>query len=96
MEISKQRQDSELTVALKGRLDTITSAELLSALEGEEYDSIVFDFAELEYISSSGLRVLFSCRKKVGEKNKIKVIHANALIQEIFRVTGFGAQIEID
>ncbi len=66
MTIGKQQDGSKLTVSLQGRLDTATSpqleGELHTALNG--VGDLVFDLAELEYISSGGLRVLFSPGKR--------------------------------
>ena len=58
MKISKTRNESALTVALEGRLDTTTApqleSELKSALSGTT--ELVFDLVKLDYISSAGLR----------------------------------------
>lgn len=96
MEIVKTRNGDVLEVALSGRLDTITSEDLSQSLEQETgFTSIVFDFAALDYLSSSGLRLLFAYRKKLGGKENVIVKNVNPLIMEIFRVTGFGNQITL-
>ena len=97
MEISKKNEAGVLNVALSGRLDTVTSQELTKSLEGESgFEKIIFDLSALEYISSSGLRLLFFYNKKLGGKDKVVVISPNALVSEIFRVTGFDKQITIE
>ena len=96
MEILKNMEGKTLRVALTGRLDTNTSPELATSLEAEQgYEEIVFDFNKLEYLSSAGIRLLFSCRKKLGSPDKVIVEGANEVIREIFRVTGFGRQITL-
>lgn len=97
MEIEKKLEGGTLLVALTGRLDT-NSSPILDASIGEEtgYTDVVFDFAKLEYISSSGLRLLFSCRKNLGGKEHVIVRNANDIVREIFRVTGFGNQITLE
>ena len=96
MNIAKTKEGTLLKVALEGRLDTITSEELSASLAGEEgFDSILFDFEKLEYLSSSGLRLLFAYRKKLGGKDKVILTHVNPLITEILRVTGFDQQVTI-
>ncbi|MEM1483447.1 STAS domain-containing protein [Oscillospiraceae bacterium PP1C4] len=91
MTINKTLNATELTVALTGRLDTTTAphleAELKTALTG--MDSLVLDFAELEYISSAGLRVLLSAQKVMNKQGKMVVRHVNETILEVFEVTGF-------
>lgn len=96
MEIIKKKEGKILSVQLIGRLDTNTSPELSASLEEESgYEDIVFDFAKLDYLSSAGLRLLFSCRKSLGGAEHVIVKNANEVVKEIFRVTGFGRQITL-
>ncbi len=97
MEIKLDKNDSALTVALTGRLDTVTSPELEAVLqkELEGITDLTFDFDELEYISSAGLRVLLSAQKKMIKQGKMRVINAGPVIMEIFEVTGFSDAIDI-
>ncbi len=92
MTINKSLNDTELTVALEGRLDTITAPELEEALSGDidNAQSLVLDFEKLEYISSAGLRVLLSAHKNMSKKGGMKILHVNDIIMEIFEVTGFS------
>lgn len=81
------------TIALVGRLDTVTSKELLEAFAKEEVkeDLLILDMKELEYISSAGLRALLAIKKELAEKNKVLEIHnLNNICKEVFKVTGFG------
>ncbi len=91
MEITKKFDGTKLCVSVEGRLDTTTAPKLESEV-GSSLDgitSLVFDFKNLEYISSAGLRVLLSMQKKMNKQGKMKVINANETIIEIFEVTGF-------
>lgn len=98
MMINKTLNATELTVALAGRLDTTTAphleAELKTSLDG--VDSLVMDFAELEYISSAGLRVLLSSQKVMNKQGKMVIRHANETILEVFEVTGFTDILTIE
>lgn len=60
MTVNIIRNGTELTAAIEGRLDTLTAPEFEEKLEPELEDTekLVLDLAELEYISSAGLRVL--------------------------------------
>lgn len=96
MEITKKLEDGKLFVALKGRLDTITSQDLLANLtEIDNATSLDLDFAELEYISSAGLRAVLSYQKKLGGKDKIIIRNMNPVVANVFKVTGFAALITI-
>ena len=62
MTINTTKDGSVLTVALEGRLDTMTAPELEEVL-GKEMpaaEKLILDFDKLEYISSAGLRVLLA------------------------------------
>ena len=91
MKITKSMNEDVLTIALEGRLDTNTSSELenevqdLSGIKG-----LVFDLEKLEYISSSGLRILLSCQKKMNVQGSMIVKNASDSIKEIFDITGFS------
>ncbi|HCH29013.1 MAG TPA: anti-sigma factor antagonist [Ruminococcaceae bacterium] len=91
MTINKNLNGSELTLGLEGRLDTTTAPELETVIQNELTDvkELVFDFKNLEYISSAGLRVLLSAQKIMNKNGKMKIINVNDMITEIFEVTGF-------
>ena len=89
--INKSFADTELTVALEGRLDTTTAPELEQSLQESISDvsELVMDVEKLEYISSAGLRVLLSAQKIMNRQGSMKVVHVNETIMEILEVTGF-------
>lgn len=90
MKIDFTKNNGEMTVAIDGRLDTVTAPELESFL-GEHYvgvDSLIFDCKELDYISSAGLRVLLTAHKRM--KGAMKLTGVNELVMEVFEMTGFA------
>ena len=98
MTINKQQNGTALTLAVKGRLDTITSPELEAALKEslEGIDALTFDFSALDYISSAGLRVLLSAQKQMNKQGSMKVTGVSEIIMEIFEVTGFTDILTIE
>ena len=92
MTINKVKNENSLTVALEGRLDTLTAPELENDLKAslDGVTSLVFDLEKLEYISSAGLRVLLSAQKVMNTQGKMTVKNVNETIAEIFEVTGFS------
>ena len=48
-----------------------------------------FDFQDLEYLSSAGLRVLLAAQKTMNKQGKMVIRQVNETIQEVFEVTGF-------
>ena len=98
LNIEKTTNASELTVVLRGRLDTTTAPDLEKELK-ESLDGVTaltIDMTALEYISSAGLRVLLSTQKIMNRQGKMKVTHVNETIQEIFEVTGFSDILTIE
>lgn len=92
MEITSKLEDKKLTVALKGRLDTVTSPELQSELDKfADATEMAFDFSALDYISSAGLRVLLAANKKcMAAGGSLTISGANAVVKDVFDMTGFS------
>ena len=92
MIINKRQDGARLTISIEGRLDTATSPELAEELNGslDGVKNLVFDFTLLEYISSSGLRVLITAQKQMNKQNGTMVVkNPSELVMEVFEVTGF-------
>ncbi|MBQ8967169.1 STAS domain-containing protein [Ruminococcus sp.] len=91
MDINITREDTTLTVALDGRLDTLTAPQLEDKQEDsiEGVEKLVFDLEKLQYISSAGLRVLLSAMQIMEEQGELKVRNARPEVMDVFEVTGF-------
>ena len=91
MKIKKSQNDSKLIIALEGRLDTLTAPQLEAELNAslDVISELEFDFKDLEYISSAGLRVLLSAHKAMAKKDGMKVINVREEVMEVFELTGF-------
>ena len=99
MEIEKKYDEKELTISVKGRIDTITSNDLEKEITDEmgNFDSLIVDFDKVDYISSAGLRLLISTQKKLKPDNIPFVIkNANDTVKEIFRMSGFDKILKIE
>ena len=99
MNITKSFNEKELTLSVEGRIDTITSKDLSNEINDEmgNFNSLILDFANLEYISSAGLRVLMATQKKLKAEDIPFVIkNVNEVINEIFRMSGFDKILKIE
>ncbi len=98
MTITKTQNGAALTVKVDGRLDTMTAPQLESVVSSElgGIEKLVFDFADLEYISSAGLRVLLSAQKTMNSQGTMTVKNVNELVSEVFEVTGFTDILTIE
>ena len=93
METKIEELDERIIVNMIGSLDTAAAIEAEQTLkpitEGEGKD-IVFECKELEYIASSGLRILLDVLKKTKTKGKkVTLRNVNDDIQNVFKITGF-------
>ena len=96
MTIDKKLDNGKLTLAVAGRLDTNTSPELEAAVKLDGVEELVFDVAGLEYIASSGLRVLLGAQKTMSAKGgKMLVANPNEMVRGVFEVTGLDGIFEI-
>lgn len=77
---------------------TTTAPELDVFAEKELADTqeLVLDFADLEYISSAGLRVLLKLQKVMNKKGSMKLIHVGDVVKEVFEITGFTDILTIE
>ena len=98
MKITMNKNETTLTVVLQGRLDTLTAPELEEELEPalEHIEKLIFDFSELKYISSAGLRVLLSAMQVMENQGEMIVKNVSSAVMEIFEVTGFTDYLIIE
>ena len=93
MHIKLINRGEEGELLLEGRLDSATSPEVKGIVlqMADRFDKVILNMAQLEYISSAGLRVLkllyMAMRKKNGE---LEIKNANKLVMEVFEMTGFA------
>jgi anti-anti-sigma factor len=91
-EIERNTDDA---ISLHGRFDASQvprAAEVLDQITG----SCVVDFAELSYISSAGLGLLFATQKRLVDGGAaLKLVNLNPHIRELFSIAGFDHIFEI-
>lgn len=92
MEIIKAKNGANLLLTLKGRLDTTTAPQLETVIKDDLGDvkELSFDFADLEYISSAGLRVLLAAQKTMNAQGSMTITNVCDEIMEVFDIIGFA------
>ena len=92
MKITRKMDGKTLEIAVEGKLDTVTSPELAAEIEkgldGAEF--LLWDFSQLEYISSAGIRVLLTAANMLEDPEKMKVENSNEIVKMAFILTGLG------
>ena len=91
MTIEKKINNDAVTLIVSGRLDTQTAPELENELDIvlSGLKELTFDFANLEYVSSAGLRVILKAQKAMNAQGSMKLTGVNDSIMEVFDITGF-------
>lgn len=99
MEITEQKDEKCVILALKGRLDTtnytVFEKKLMDLAESQQ-DRILIECSEMDYISSSGLRILLMALKRINAaKGKFVLCGLQQNIREIFEISGFTTIFEV-
>lgn len=89
--------ENNVTFQIKGCLDTMTSPDLQSAIDAlsPSVKKLIFDFSELDYISSAGLRVLLIAHKRMKVNGSMQISGLNESVREVFEMTGFSDIFDI-
>lgn len=89
---------SELTVSLSGRLDTLSSPQLDDELTHSTagLSALIFDMANLRYVSSSGLRLLLKYQTTMKKQGTMTIRNVRKEIMNILNITGFNKFLNIE
>lgn len=99
MEITILEENGTKIVNICGRLDTVTSPELETAVSPlvEVGKTLVFNCENMDYISSAGLRVVLSTHKQsMSAGGRFIVRNLNKEVKAVFDMTGFSRLINIE
>ena len=97
MKVTSSKNGSTCTLTVEGKIDTITAPELDEAVKSNlpKCDKMIFDFTNVEYITSAGLRVLVYAHRELMKKGGVTVTGVNEGIKKIFTVTGMYKILKI-
>ena len=98
MEIQKILEGTTLTIKLSGRLDASNAQELTNELNTaiKDVKELIFDFTNLKYIASAGLRVLLTAQKRMNKQGKMKIRNVEDGVMEVFEMTGLADLMDIE
>jgi anti-sigma B factor antagonist len=99
MEISEDRKAEAVVLVLSGRLDATTAKmfeDKVLGVIGTGTPRVVVDLAQLEYVSSSGLRVFLLAAKRLqATDGKIVLCSLRDDIRQVFDLAGFSSILTI-
>ena len=100
MEINKAISNQNVIITLKGRLDTMPAPQLddeAKSIDFDEVETVTLNLKDLEYISSSGLRVILALYKNLKSKGgNLKIVNVSNTIMELFSMTGMSDYLDIE
>ena len=97
MPVQIETKNQAAVASIEGNINSANAAEFGEALAGlpGEAESVILDIAGLEYISSAGLRVILSLKKRCGKK-PFRIINAGSEVMDVFNMTGFSEIMDIE
>lgn len=98
MTITKVINDGQLIINMEGVLNSSNAQQASEKVENEPsagVSSILIDIKKLDYISSAGLRIILSLKKK-AKAMPFKIINANNDVMKVFDDTGFSSIMDIE
>ena len=100
MEVKILEQNDQKVVVIEGRVDTVTAPDLemkVSPIWATPSITLVFDCEKLEYLSSSGLRIILSAHKQVTAKGgKFILRNLTREVRSVIDLTGFSRILIIE
>lgn len=91
------RDDQALSVRVHGHLDINSSPVLEEALKGQldGVTSLTVDLADVDYVSSMGLRLLLALQKRMFKQGSMQIVNVNEPVMQLFDDSGFSEIIDI-
>ena len=98
MQIDVKKENGVTTLTPRGNIDYVTAPELDEAVEREaaEAKALVFDMADVSYISSAGLRSILNADELMEDKDGIKLVNVNKDVRSILDMTNFSGLLKIE
>ena len=99
MDIQLRQAGGIRILDFSGNLDTnnsLTAETEVNRLIGEGSDRLLFNFGNLNFIASSGLRVLLSTAKQLkASGGRMVICNLNATVQDLFEISGFATILNL-
>ena len=99
MNLTTEKNGNDLTVHLSGELNTLTAPELKELLSEQlsGVKNLTLDFAECDYVSSAGIRVLLATYKDLKEEGgDMKLTNVGEFFSKVLKDTCLDAVFEVE
>lgn len=99
MQISHHSASGATILSLLGRLDELATTEVEQAFTdilNNESQGLIVDMEGVEYVSSSGLRVLLMLMKAMKNQQRVlKLCNLSPFVAEVFEVSNFSVMFDV-
>tara|TARA_R110001592_G_scaffold24537_1_gene94452 strand:+ start:810 stop:1157 length:348 start_codon:yes stop_codon:yes gene_type:complete len=99
MQIALESTEQVTIISLTGRLDELATTEVeafFTKTLHEESVGVIVDMAGVEYISSSGLRILLMLSKAMKKQQRpLRLCKLSPFVAEVFEISNFSAMFDI-
>lgn len=96
--IFELKNSNKLYVKYTGKIYIENANDIKTAIEEKlmNIKELVFDFSEVSYISSAGLRMLHSIYKTLSDQNgSLYIKNPNTEVKNVFEISGFQTFLNI-
>ena len=99
MQLSSETVGNAMVVRLEGNLDTNSSTEvqdyLNCSMDGGAAN-IVVNLADVDFVSSNGLRTLLATAKRLSASGGcLRICGLNETVAEVFEISGFSTILDV-
>ena len=98
MEIIVKAENGTVTLTPMEKIDFISAPELENVIEenADNFECMVLDMENVDYISSAGLRAILLADNLMSEKKGLAIKNANTSVREILDISGFSSELKIE
>ena len=98
MDITINKNGSEMNIAISGKLDTHTAPEAEKKImeEFDGVDKVVIDCAALAYVTSAGIRLLLVMLQKLPGKESLVLKNVNSEVVDVLSLVGIDDDLTIE
>lgn len=97
--VREEKKGEVIILRFKGKLDSISAPDVEKKIfdlinRGEH--KMLLDFSEITYVSSAGMRVLFSTAKKLkGLSGQLRISSVAVNVMDDLKLSGFDQTLEL-
>ena len=99
-QLDVQEDDGQVRFIVSGSIDSTNAAEFGDIVASERRrrpdGEIVFDCGGLEYISSTGLRVVLLATKTMDRQGEMRIVGSSDSVYDILEIAGFTGLCDVE